>query len=400
MTLSNAITVATVILQAVAAHNRGDGGLGATLSAINGKLDIAIGQLASLQKSIEFITTQVAQLDQKLADALAEEFVLELRNKVIAKIELFQDTTRAAKADGVDLLSDTARSGHYWIQLERAYQGFNDARRELWNAPAGNSPTASTICSDCSAIDASAFGYGLFPETELSEVFERHVAWIKRMLDFSVPRSVASSLQDAKAEEAATVKQAKDESEIAYRLYTEVGDVLFCVRSKTPIYFTHADRSYEHAGDSLTVLSATMQRADTVAEGGAAQFSVGMGDQKRSVAYYRPSGELRFESQKTAAAVQDKCPWERRPDLKLDEKQSWDFFSNEQSANNIVWNDALRGNRWTYIKEPKSLAAAQIFFDRINASRIKQQFLRSCLDHASENLFDVETLLQNLPRVP
>jgi hypothetical protein len=43
------ITAAISVVQAIAAANRGDGGLGASLSAINGKLDIAIQQLAAIQ---------------------------------------------------------------------------------------------------------------------------------------------------------------------------------------------------------------------------------------------------------------------------------------------------------------------------------------------------------------
>ena len=80
------ISAAIGVVKSIAQSTRGDGALGAVLSSINGKLDIAITRLASIQSSLEFLIGQVASLREELFEALGQQYTYQLHNEVVAAI--------------------------------------------------------------------------------------------------------------------------------------------------------------------------------------------------------------------------------------------------------------------------------------------------------------------------
>lgn len=84
-----AIAVAAAVAGMIAAHNRGDGGLGAYLSALNRKLDIAIDQIASLQSSLAMVLTKLAALDDEIDEILTHHEIKNLHDAVFAAVQSY-----------------------------------------------------------------------------------------------------------------------------------------------------------------------------------------------------------------------------------------------------------------------------------------------------------------------
>jgi hypothetical protein len=390
-----AITIATAIVQQIAAANRGDGGLGAALSAINGKLDLAIAQLATIQTALANITAQIAQIKSDVADALQEQEALRLRGVVLARIQSIIDKQRLfeAKLIGKD---------EFLQGIQAPYRDFDNARRELWISAKGSSTIASTICTACTAADAMAYGYGLIKNYELSETMEHHMSWLDRMLSKDDSESVEAAIKKYEEEEIAAVAIAKDKNDIAYALYSQPQAEL-CVSTTTSLELQNSvDPKFgtQVIGDAHTILTATFARTQTAVKGGAILLSdvreVAGG---RSVAFFRVGGIQTFKSGPRPGTLDSTCPKEVRPQLTLNARET-DDYNHRRGVDGPIWNDALKGARWSYLKKPDSLSLAQTYLDPINNARIKQQFAKVCKSLVQDNLSDVIQFRKNLPTVP
>jgi hypothetical protein len=97
------ISAAIGVVKSIAQSTRGDGALGAVLSSINGKLDIAITRLASIQSSLEFLIGQVASLREELFEALGQQYTYQLHNEVVAAIRKVRNIYKETSIHGISL---------------------------------------------------------------------------------------------------------------------------------------------------------------------------------------------------------------------------------------------------------------------------------------------------------
>ena len=289
------ITAAIGVVQMLDSTNSGDGGLGANLAAINGKVDIAIQQLAAIENSMEFLISQVVQLRADLFDALGEQYAYQLYNQVLTSIEKIQDIRLEAKIKGVSLAADNHDRGDFAGRLQSAYDYFDLSRSLLRNAPAGVATVPSSICSPCLAIDSFAFACGAITDAHFAINLGHHLEWLDKIVDPSVEYSVAAYLVKARDEENDIITTASKLAEkdhdsgsiIASRLYSSSPANLCVIYTMDEIYFhDQSPKLWTHGGVSQSVLVATLVRQEINHAG--ATFLDNIEIKELKVAHYKP----------------------------------------------------------------------------------------------------------------
>ncbi|VIO71302.1 hypothetical protein [Bradyrhizobium ivorense] len=409
------IVAAIGIIKAIADANRGDGGLGASISAINGKVELAIHQLAVIQKTLEFMITQVAQLREDLFNALGEQYAYQLHNEVVASIGKIEDIRREAKLKAVDLAADNPARGDFPARLLAAYEIFDLARRKLWAYPQGVSTLCSTTCSSMAAIDSIAFAYGIASDARMAINLRRHLSWLDRMADPDTPYSVATALVEAHANEASIVERTKKDAQkldapsmIADKLYTASPAELCVVSHMDVQYFNEIHyKSWDRAGQTTSVLVATFLRDVTDRAG--AKFLTNSRVQEYSVAHYKPDGSLFDMKSKPRAQQIDRaqCVVRDLPEYAIDPvhtKRNNTDTTNPATAwktiSPLVFDKARNSNPlWRSWTDPPNWKAAQLILDGINLERLKQEHAKTCLLHVTEHREFVRKISKQFPEV-
>ncbi|MDM0049925.1 hypothetical protein [Variovorax sp. J22R115] len=208
-----ATTTAIGAIRAIREALGGDGGLGATLRAINGKLDLAINQLAQVQKTLSRIYEQLAMLDRTIVDAMGQQYAFERCNEMKSAIAEWQKIIEEARlrAISLDPANPSPDQATIYSRLQEAWKEFNLQRNRLMQWQYGASSYASTLTSACVALDCMAFGYGFFSETYLALTLREHLKWLNR---FSKPDDYTAQweLDRALKEEANVIAAADKES--------------------------------------------------------------------------------------------------------------------------------------------------------------------------------------------
>lgn len=406
------IIAAIGIIKTIVDANRGDGGLGASIAAINGKVNLAIHQLAVIQKSLEFVIGQIAQLREDLFNALGEQYAYQLHNEVVASIGKIEDIRREAKLKGVSLAADNPARGDFPARLLSAYENFDLARRKLWAYPQGVSTLCSTTCSTMAAIDSIAFAYGIVSDARMAINLRRHLTWLDRMADSSQPYSVAAKLQEALANEASIVDRTKKDAQkldaasmIADKLYTASPGELCVLSHMDVLYFNELGyKSWDRAGDTTSVLVATFTRDETDRAG--AKFLTNLRVTEYSVAHYKPDGSLFGMGSEPRAQQIDRAQCIRRdlPEYSIDpvmtRKLKTDTFTPTgawKTISPIVFDKVRTNPLWRSWTNPPSWQAAQLILDGINLERLKQEHAKSCLLLVTEHREFVRQLQKQFP---
>lgn len=89
-----ALAAAAAVAGMIASHNRGDGGLSAYLAALNAKMDVAIGQLATLQASVATILTTLAGLPDQIDASLKDNDIRNLHDLTFSVVKSYSDLIR------------------------------------------------------------------------------------------------------------------------------------------------------------------------------------------------------------------------------------------------------------------------------------------------------------------
>lgn len=84
------LSAAATVVGMIAAHNRGDGGVGAYLNALNRKLDVAIDQLASLQSAVADVLVKLAALPGEIDALLREDAIRNLHDLALSSISSYE----------------------------------------------------------------------------------------------------------------------------------------------------------------------------------------------------------------------------------------------------------------------------------------------------------------------
>ncbi len=180
---------------------QGDGGTGAILSAINGKLDIIISQLAVVQTALAQITSQIEQVKDEVLRAISQQYAIQLFNAAKTGLVAIRDVQREADYKGISLKRGADRQG-LEERLERAWNEFDVARRRLREYDQGRGLIAAPLLDAMVLADHSAFAAGIIDETQFAIVLGRHLDWINSMIDPRLEFSVTSFEIKAKENEA------------------------------------------------------------------------------------------------------------------------------------------------------------------------------------------------------
>lgn len=220
------IVTAIGIFEKLLQLQRGPDGTGALLSAINGKLDIVIAQLASIQLALANMAVQIQKMKEDVLEAIGQQYAVELFTNTRAALKGLTDVQRAAGHERVKLDKNSLRSDHkLMVDFRNAYQEFDQCRRRLMEYPQGNGVISAALLDPCVLADASAFAAGFIDEALFSIRLEHHLAWIERIVNpeiefsaASVRRKAAQKEEDLRKAIAAAAKGGDPASEVANRM--------------------------------------------------------------------------------------------------------------------------------------------------------------------------------------
>ena len=258
-------------------------------------MDVAIQQLAAIQKSIDFLINQVAQLREDLFKAIGEQYAYELHNEVVAAIGKVHDIRLEADMRGVSLAADNPDRKEFPARLLAAYENFDNSRRKLWALPHGTSTVCSSVCSTLLAVDSIAYACGIASEERMAINLKGHLAWLDRMIDPKQQYSVAAALAEAQTNEASIVDKVKRDaakrdavSIIVDRLYSSASADLCVVYKMDALVFLEDNyKTWTRTGVTTSVLVATFSR-DEVDKAGA-KFLTNVKDLAHSVVHSKPT---------------------------------------------------------------------------------------------------------------
>ncbi|RWP18504.1 MAG: hypothetical protein EOR01_23060 [Mesorhizobium sp.] len=165
---------------------------GALLMAIDGKLDIVIAQLASIQTALGHLVVQIEELKQDVLDAIDQQFADEMFNNAKAGLRLIANVQRDARSKRVSLdLNNPNRKG-LELKLKSAYEEFDLQRRRLQEYPLGHGIVSAPLVDACVLADHIAFAAGIIDATQLSITLEHHLNWLDQMASPASEHSVAT----------------------------------------------------------------------------------------------------------------------------------------------------------------------------------------------------------------
>ncbi len=409
-----AVVAAIGVIKMIADTSRGDGGLGASLSAINGKLDVAIQQLAALQKSIEFIIGQIAQLRKDIFDALGQQAAYVIHNEVVTAIQRIKDIILEAQVRGVSLQANNPARGDFVPRLEKAYDYFDIARDKLVNLPEGRSTLPSSVCSACLAVDCAALGWGIITDVNLAISVNHHIDWLTAMADPKQQHSVAEAINTARDNESRIVEAARTKFEkdrnaasfIAYKLHSASPADLCVVYRIDAESYGQDGRDWLRTGETKSVLAARFTR-DEVDKSGAL-FLKNIKDVDHIVAHLKPDGTPWSVSRNIGEIDQAKCVQVNLESYKLDytrvlrmaqsakaDVRDWKvigpiLFQDVRTTKGILWKD---------LTSPKTWQEAQLILDQVNVERLNQAYAAACLSFVLEHRAQALRIQQNLPKV-
>lgn len=200
-TIIAALTIFHKILQLQS--QRGDGGTGAVLNAVNNKLDVVISQLATIEGALAKITLQISALQEATLKAIAQQYAVQLFNEIRTGLVKIRDVQTEARSKGISLdVRNPARQG-LESRLDDAWKEFDVARRRLREYPQGRGMVSVTLLDAFVLADQTAFAAGLIGEVELSIIMDHHLAWLKDMVDPDLDFSVAADKVQFSADEIA-----------------------------------------------------------------------------------------------------------------------------------------------------------------------------------------------------
>jgi hypothetical protein len=241
------LVTAIGIFQKLLELQRGPDGTGALLSAINGKLDIAIEQLASIQLALASMSVQIQELKEDVLKAIGQQYAVELFNNTKAALQRITDVQRAADSNGIKLDTNLAPDDRMMVELRGAYEEFDQCRRRLREYPQGNGVISAALLEPCVLADHAAFAAGFIDDTLFSIRLEHHLAWIGRIVDPQAEYSAAAVLERAVEQEkalrnkiAAAAKVNDPASEVANRLLAERSATICVIHRMDVEYWTES----------------------------------------------------------------------------------------------------------------------------------------------------------------
>lgn len=180
-----ALAAASVVAGMIAAHNRrGDG---AMLTAMNQKLDVMIGQVASLQQSVGMVLERLAELPGRIDDLLKAEHTRRTHLAIQAAILTYRNKIQPVRKN-------------YWTfgGLRRNEGGkedlqavLNDLYREMSTLDASKAygPNTALLIPSAMALEYSLLLMRGDESRDIAERLERNLPWFAKIAAAHLPTS-------------------------------------------------------------------------------------------------------------------------------------------------------------------------------------------------------------------
>lgn len=198
-TIITALTILQKVIQLQG--DRGDGGAGAILKAVNSKLDIVISQLGAIEKGLAEISLQISDLKVSVLNAIGDQYIVQLFNEAKTGLTAITDVQRRAKHRLISLdLRNPDRQG-LDRELAAAWTEFDQARRRLRETPRARGIIITPILESFLLADYCAYAAGILDNARFSISVERHLNWLGEMLDPKAEYSIAAFIEKASNDE-------------------------------------------------------------------------------------------------------------------------------------------------------------------------------------------------------
>lgn len=192
------LSAAATVLRTIRSSSSASGGMSALLTAINGKLDIAISQLASIQSALAQIMQEISGLREDFSVILNEQYTYELVNDVQAHVISIQQIQKEAVDKGVDLSSSSQDSSEILSRIKDRYESFDIARIKMINSEYGKSSLSTVTCEICTAMDAMAYSYGIISREFFIVKLDAASEWLLAILSSAANKSATFQLESAR----------------------------------------------------------------------------------------------------------------------------------------------------------------------------------------------------------
>lgn len=185
-----AIGVASAVAGLIASANRGDGGLSAYLSALSEKMDVAIGQLASLQSAVSTVLLSLSSLPGEIDAMLRDRDISNLHDETFAVVKSYTNLIRVREqnyASDNDFLAVRA----YREELQGLIQRL-DTATSLLEAKKSYGPTTALIAPSVFMLQNSLLNFRGDPPGDIAVRLSASMDWLNRIVDPQIQESTAS----------------------------------------------------------------------------------------------------------------------------------------------------------------------------------------------------------------
>jgi len=412
------LSIATTVVKEIINSMGGDGGLGATLQTINGKLDITITQLASVQKSLAYVMEKVSSIKQDLSDALSQESIYRSRITVQAQVSRLIELADKARREGTPL--EDRKQTQTWLDWRAKFLEFDQQWAEIIISKEASTIEASFICKTCLDLFTGGWAYGVIDDKEFATRLEFLRKWLKKMKDENDTLSVRKFLLNAIVSEKKLIANAgmndRDfnnlslaeqnnviRSEIAAKLYIE-GWTSFYLECSFDTQYWHNDvpSGWRSIGIYRAVFAVNLSIPLGKDENETILFGTSI-EQDTGAALYRPNNTTYFEYGLVGIDL-SMCEKEQIAPLQFD----WDTREAQELTIRLIdipapLDHVLRNSaRWQYIsnRDKKAYAAATQVLQLVNVERLKIALAEYCLEFLDKTRSEVQNFQKIFPYQP
>ncbi|MGR9293642.1 hypothetical protein ACU8OS_35340 (plasmid) [Rhizobium leguminosarum] len=414
MVIIAAIGLFVSILQS----QRGDGGTGAILGAINGKVDVIISQLAAVQLALAQITAQIAQMKEEVLKAIGQQYAIELFNQTKTGLLAITDVQREAENKGISLASGNERHG-LEKRLEDAWKEFDQSRRRLREYEQGRGLIAAALVDAMVLADHAAFAAGIIDETQFAIILGRHLDWLDAMVDPSLEFSVAKFASDSKENEAAereairtAARSPNDAVGIISALLLRAQSVEICAITTLDVkYWTELPFpgwEWLRGNDYLMASTYSVERVD---QNGATLYAKTFYDQNYQARLRLGNSHVVWQTPDISTVDIDKCRRFSNGELQLLYEDSVRGKFLYESASSTRFDQGISGYisnnfitksffaRAISTDGRKTAAAVQLLLDKVNLQILNRRLAQLGLETIDGNRRFAESLAAALPTI-
>lgn len=182
-----ALSVVSTVAGMIGAHNRRGG---AMISAMNEKLDVVVGQVASLQHSVGVVLDRLAALPDRIDDLLRENETRNARIAVKATLGRYADQIHSVRSN-YPSLEAYRRDSRAMPDLQAVLNDFYKAWGTL-KAQEAYDPYTALLVPSAIALEHSMLLLRGDEGPVIADRLQRNFEWFDKVADAAVPTSAAA----------------------------------------------------------------------------------------------------------------------------------------------------------------------------------------------------------------